>query len=892
MVTGFDTHKNLAISTVLTAPVTPTAGTSLVLAAGEGVRFPDPATFGAYNATIWPTGQFPTPANAEIVRITAKSTDTLTITRAQEGTVARTVAVGDLIAVSITVKTLEDVETAINARFEKANGTLTTGAAPTYADGKLVYNSDTRALRFFNNDTTVGLDIGQEQWVEVKNTTGSTITAGQVVYSNGSSTNTGGLPIPTVGLAVGSSFASSQVLGIVTTTSIPNNGFGFVTAHGIVHNLNTTGLTAGLPIYLHPSTPGAFTQGAPNNNTDFRVRIGNVVSVNGSTGTVLVQLSDDAVNVASTTAAGLMTSSDKIQMNGMYYDIVADGGADPTGSTDATTIINSAITTVSAAGGGVVFFPTGTYKVNTAGTAIALSGNYVTLRGQGAVASAISSNHATSNCIEVTGNNCRIEHLRIIGSSSTIKTAGFGIVSNPANATVNTAVVPSVAQNLFVDNVSIIYMWSGIQLSGQTPRLNYVVIRECGRNAINGAGILIPTYIDAYINNIEMDNGNGVGGVPNSAGHAGIRITNLSSLLLQTAQVIHCTNGLDIVPNATNTVPSIAGMNCFFDNCTIAGNFVSATGTIARSTFVKCWFSSSGTAGVILNNPNLNGVEFVACEFYGNATHGIDAISFVDFSVRSSRIAGNTTTGVRTAAISGSRFAINDNTIGTCGGFGLNGLGINVQAGTYTAYQILDNRQLDSNSTPGITDSGSVVATGAKNVNNNLGTIAGALIPLASGGGSVLANSGRGAAISSPTTEAVLATFRIPPNSVAVGDIFELFAIVQCSGVTGNLTPRVRVGTGGTTADALINHSAGSLTGAINGYFLLKCYVEIIALGPTATVATVWNAVAPAGTTVIGPTAAETIGNVITTAQWFVSLCAVHSASTATVRSIKMTKIN
>jgi parallel beta-helix repeat protein len=54
-------------------------------------RWPDPATVGAYNATWWDATTYADPAddpNVEIVRITAKSGAQLTVTRAQEGTVA------------------------------------------------------------------------------------------------------------------------------------------------------------------------------------------------------------------------------------------------------------------------------------------------------------------------------------------------------------------------------------------------------------------------------------------------------------------------------------------------------------------------------------------------------------------------------------------------------------------------------------------------------------------------------------------------------------------------------------------------------------------------------------------------------------------------------------
>lgn len=101
-----DTHANFAYSTVATAPTPAASGTSLIVASGDGTKFPAVP----FNATIWPTGAQPTTTNAEIVRVTAISTDTLTITRAQESTSARTIIIGDQIAATITAKTLTDAE--------------------------------------------------------------------------------------------------------------------------------------------------------------------------------------------------------------------------------------------------------------------------------------------------------------------------------------------------------------------------------------------------------------------------------------------------------------------------------------------------------------------------------------------------------------------------------------------------------------------------------------------------------------------------------------------------------------------------------------------------------------------------------------------------------------
>jgi hypothetical protein len=102
----FDAHKNLAVAAVATAPSPATTGTSITVPGGEGTRFPVPP----FNATVWAATEIPTPLSAELVRVTAIAGDTFTIVRAQEGSPARAILVGDLIAATITAKTLTDIE--------------------------------------------------------------------------------------------------------------------------------------------------------------------------------------------------------------------------------------------------------------------------------------------------------------------------------------------------------------------------------------------------------------------------------------------------------------------------------------------------------------------------------------------------------------------------------------------------------------------------------------------------------------------------------------------------------------------------------------------------------------------------------------------------------------
>ena len=100
-----DQFRNFAISTVALAPVPPTSGTALTIAAGDGVYFaPVP-----FNVVVCPAGTLPTAPNAEILRVTAKAGDVFTIARMQEGSQARNVVAGDQIYQGLTEKLIDDL---------------------------------------------------------------------------------------------------------------------------------------------------------------------------------------------------------------------------------------------------------------------------------------------------------------------------------------------------------------------------------------------------------------------------------------------------------------------------------------------------------------------------------------------------------------------------------------------------------------------------------------------------------------------------------------------------------------------------------------------------------------------------------------------------------------
>lgn len=106
----YDSHSNFGASVVAVAPLPALTGLSLTVAAGQGALFNAPC-----NCTVWPTASNPTAATAEILRVTAVVGDVLTLIRAQEGSTARSIVVGDQIANTTTVKVFTDIESAVSA---------------------------------------------------------------------------------------------------------------------------------------------------------------------------------------------------------------------------------------------------------------------------------------------------------------------------------------------------------------------------------------------------------------------------------------------------------------------------------------------------------------------------------------------------------------------------------------------------------------------------------------------------------------------------------------------------------------------------------------------------------------------------------------------------------
>ena len=80
------------------------SATTIALATGEGARFPTLSTDDYFYGTLVDTSN-----NLEIVKVTARSTDSLTVVRAQDNTSARAFSTGDRFELRPVAKLFEDI---------------------------------------------------------------------------------------------------------------------------------------------------------------------------------------------------------------------------------------------------------------------------------------------------------------------------------------------------------------------------------------------------------------------------------------------------------------------------------------------------------------------------------------------------------------------------------------------------------------------------------------------------------------------------------------------------------------------------------------------------------------------------------------------------------------
>lgn len=172
--------------------------------------------------------------------------------------------------------------------FTKAIQFDISGANPAHSEGLLFYDYEDHSLSYYNESDGITVNLGREELLRVYNNTGSTIANGKLVYVNGAAS-----AWPTVKLAQANTEIDSQSTIGMATETIASGEFGYICVNGIVHDLNTTGYTAGQVIYLSATSAGDFTATAPL-QPNYVVRIGIVVESNATAGQVHIHVEKNA----------------------------------------------------------------------------------------------------------------------------------------------------------------------------------------------------------------------------------------------------------------------------------------------------------------------------------------------------------------------------------------------------------------------------------------------------------------------------------------------------------------------------------------------------------------------------------------------------------------------
>lgn len=392
---------------------------------------------------------------------------------------------------------------------------------------------------------------------------------------------------------------------------------------------------------------------------------------------------------------------------------VKDYGAVGDGTTDDTTAIQNTISAVGAAGGGVVFFPTGTYKISSK---LTINNNAVFLQGAGRRASTLAPTAmATDHILFTTVQQGGVSNLAIVPS---------GVQTGATNASIRTYN----SHNIVLDNFWIYdKCQSGVICDGGADQF-LVTISNFEIALCASYGIQIGTAT-GFAQDITISDG-----IVASC-YNGILMVNCSGVYVNNVDTLTCTDaGVATYPTTGNKVTA-----CFFSEVLCDASttgygfaFIDNGGTVTDVNVVNCWAATNHLSGLICS-ANCNGILISSSRFINNQQHGIFLQGGANYTITGNQIGMNSMQGSAlyhgiAVAANLSHFTIESNFIGgPLGNIGLlttnlQGYGVFIATGSSDYFNVLGN-DLTGNISGAISNS----ATGTNtNINNNLGATSGA----------------------------------------------------------------------------------------------------------------------------------------------------------------------
>lgn len=143
----------------------------VTLQTGEGAKLPQPSTEGAFDLVWWNNTDYPNPSDdpyKEIVRVQARTSDVITIERAQQGTTAtaKNIADKDYIMGLMPTKRTEDYQNGKEHAYAPSGAGTTTIDLSLAKINKVTMPAAAQTLALSN------VEIGQLFIIEIINTTG------------------------------------------------------------------------------------------------------------------------------------------------------------------------------------------------------------------------------------------------------------------------------------------------------------------------------------------------------------------------------------------------------------------------------------------------------------------------------------------------------------------------------------------------------------------------------------------------------------------------------------------------------------------------------------------------------------------------------------------------
>ena len=231
----------------------------------------------------------------EILTDKGKTIESISVKPSDDETMAlgRDWGLGDKVTVVVgtleVVKVVSEIAIAVTDGGIKIGATVGDPAVASASDPEsVVISSMTNQEARISNLERNEVGVGSQKLVQyVKNATGASMTKGQAVYISGA---TGSNITVALSLANADS-TSSKTLGLLAQ-DLANGEHGYVIVEGTLDGINTSGLTAGDPMWLSPTTPGGIVYGIANkpSGPNHLVYLGVVKRVQSNNGSVYVHV--------------------------------------------------------------------------------------------------------------------------------------------------------------------------------------------------------------------------------------------------------------------------------------------------------------------------------------------------------------------------------------------------------------------------------------------------------------------------------------------------------------------------------------------------------------------------------------------------------------------------